>query len=65
MLHKLGYEYTCSECKKPKLLEEMQGDDSELCIDCHDAWCKSEIAYWKPLYEGEKLAGLIPDKISR
>jgi DNA-directed RNA polymerase subunit RPC12/RpoP len=59
MLHKMGYEYTCAECAKPKRKEEMQGDESDQCIDCHEAWLKSEIAYWRPLYEGEKLAGLL------
>jgi hypothetical protein len=49
----------CFSCKKRRFSEEMQGDESELCIDCHEVWFKSEMAYWKPLYEGEKLAGLL------
>ena len=52
----------CEQCGE--LLYEGEFGDAEngLCIVCHDDWVKKQKAYWKPLYEGEKQAGLIPDK---
>ena len=35
-------------------------NEADQCDDCHDKWEAAQIAYWRPLYEGEKLAGLLP-----
>lgn len=62
MLHKLGYEYKCETCEKPKTDDEMVGGDE--CMDCYDIRFTKEYAYWKPLYDAEKAMGLLdlPDK---
>lgn len=59
MLHKLGYEYTCENCEEPKTLEDMSSHDNDWCIDCQDEFETREDAYWKPLYDGERVAGLL------
>jgi hypothetical protein len=33
-------------------------DEASQCHDCHDAWSQKQAHYWKPLYDGEVLAGL-------
>lgn len=43
---------TC--CKRVESVNET-GD----CEDCHDKWEAAQIAYWRPLYLGEKQAGLL------
>lgn len=29
------------------------------CFDCYEKWFAEQVAYWKPLYKGEVLAGLV------
>lgn len=29
-------------------------NEADQCEDCHDLWMQREMAYWRPLYEGEK-----------
>ena len=36
--------------------------DGHLCEACYDAEFEKQKAYWLPLYEGEKRAGLIGPK---
>lgn len=36
------------------------GDDGALCEWCRDEQFEAQVAYWRPLYEGEKQAGLLP-----
>ncbi len=51
----------CEKCKQEKDSDEMCTDESGLCHSCRDKWIAEQYDYWKPLYDGEKLAGLIPD----
>ena len=51
--------FTCSSCKAKLPIDEMFDGENETCEPCHDAWFAAEYAYWKPLYDGEKLAGLL------
>lgn len=62
MLHKMGFDCFCQSCGKPKREEEISDKENGICETCRDKWVAAEMAFWKPLYEGEKLAGLIPDK---
>ena len=41
--------------------DKLEGRSDEDCGLCHIA-DKADEAYWRQLYEGEKRAGLIPDK---
>lgn len=43
MLHKLGYEYTCARCEKPKREEAMAAFHSNICITCEEALGPEEI----------------------
>ncbi len=49
---------TCEKCKCVKDDDEMCGDESGWCFDCHDAWVDREIAHYYPLYLGEVSAGI-------
>lgn len=49
----------CSQCGKQKPLIDA---DNSLCEDCLDEYTKEQIRYWRPLYEGEKQAGLLPSR---
>ena len=60
MLHKMGFDCVCYECKAPKTYDEMHEND--ICVDCHDKWFAEEAAYWKPLYLGEVAAGLVKER---
>ena len=62
MLHKMGFDCVCEKCKQPKYFDEITDTENGFCETCRDAWIAQQYAYWKPLYDGEKLAGLIPDK---
>lgn len=44
----------CGTCKQ----EVESVDDADECEQCRDEWEAAMIAYYRPLYEGEKLAGL-------
>ena len=61
MLHKMGYDWTCAECEKPCRDEDIADKENGICQECHDAECDRQEKYWKPLYEGEKRAGLVKD----
>lgn len=37
-------------------------NEADQCEDCYDKWFSDQVKYWKPLYDGEKRAGLIKDK---
>ena len=51
---------TCTECGRECSLEDEAGcTENDTCVDCHDAWIAEQTAYWKPLYDGEKRAGLL------
>ena len=62
MLHKMGYDYTCAECSKPCRDEDIGDFENGLCIECYEKDMDAREKYWRPLYEGEKKAGLLPDK---
>ena len=47
----------------PKHSDELEGRSNLDCEAC-DLADKAEEAYWRERYEGEKLAGLIPEKDS-
>lgn len=34
-------------------------NEADMCDECHEQWFQKEYAYWKPLYDGEVLAGLV------
>ena len=40
------------------MFDEIYDGENGICETCHDAWFASELAYWKPLYDGEVAAGL-------
>lgn len=52
--------FTCEKCGQPS--EEVGCKENDWCMDCYEEWFASEWAYWKPLYDGEKQAGLLDDK---
>ena len=52
-------EYFCDTCHESKHLDEMAHTDAEICEECHEKWFQEQIAYWKPLYDAEKRAGLL------
>ena len=58
MLHKMGYEFVCSECDQPVHEDEVSDNENGICETCHDKWCREQEAYWRPRYDGEKLAGI-------
>lgn len=62
MLHKMGFDCICENCHQPKTNDQIADTENGWCEDCRDKWISSQMAYWKPLYEGEKLAGFISDK---
>lgn len=62
MIHKMGYDCLCEKCKQPKHFDEIADGENGWCETCRDTWIAEREAYWRPLYEGEKLAGLLPDK---
>jgi hypothetical protein len=43
----------------PKHDDQLEGRSDLECEECYEA-DKAEEAYWRELYEGEKLAGLLP-----
>lgn len=45
----------CEHCGK--LVESI--NEADMCEDCHDKWFQEQYAHWRPLYEGEVLAGLV------
>ncbi len=54
----------CERCHQPILDEDdYHSDDSgEHHQACFDEWFKEEGAYWRPIYDREKRAGLIPKR---
>lgn len=62
MLPIMGYKHTCTECGKACRDEDIGDQENGLCIKCHDAEMEAREKYWRPLYEGEKRAGLLPRK---
>lgn len=59
MLHKMGYDYYCADCEKPCRDEDIADHENGVCEACADAWEKEQMEYWRPLYKGEKQAGLL------
>jgi len=57
--------FDCEECGNPVTADEQYCGETNHCEACMDKWHAEQIAYWKPLYEGEKLAGLLPDRDDR
>lgn len=50
--------YTCDTCKQLFDYDEIMDRENCICETCHDKRCKEEYAYFKPIYDGEVLAGL-------
>ena len=48
--------FICEKCGEPG--EEIGDGENCWCMDCYSAWCDHQIAYYRPIYEGEKQAGL-------
>ena len=62
MIHKMGYEHTCTGCGKSCRAEDIGDPENDLCIKCHDAEMEAQEKYWRSLYDGEKRAGLLSRK---
>ena len=62
MILKLDYVGYCSVCNEPVKEEDIGDAENETCLKCHDKILAEAEAYWRPLYDGEKLAGLLPNK---
>ena len=62
MLDKMGIIGKCEECGKWVEDDDVGCEENGLCIACKDADDKKQMEHWKPLYEGEKQAGLLPRK---
>ena len=64
MLHELGYDFLCERCGKPASYNDATVGDGEncWCDECCDKDHQANYAYWKPLYDGEKRAGLVGKK---
>lgn len=54
----LKMDILCEHCGK--YVESV--NEADMCEDCHDKWFQEQYAYWRPLYEGEVLAGLVGEK---
>lgn len=52
--------FRCSDCGKSVYGDDIGCRENEVCTDCQDKLEREQEAYWRPLYEGEKLAGLLP-----
>ena len=52
--------FMCTRCGEPS--DEKGCSENDWCVGCYEKWFNAEMAYWKPLYEGEKQAGLIDDE---
>ena len=63
--------FVCPRCSKYIDLdfdsEEVysDGENDDICMDCHDKRVQKEYAYWKPLYDAEVRAGLYDPKLGR
>ena len=51
-------DHICTTCKQPKPVDEIHDRENEICVDCYEQWFQDECAYWRPLYDGEVLAGI-------
>jgi len=45
----------CETCKQHVEIV----NEADECVDCHEARIREEYASWRPVYEGEKRAGLL------
>lgn len=42
------------------------GENDPICMNCHEDWVAKEYAHWKPVYDGEVLAGIAgPDSMTQ
>lgn len=57
--------YNCEKCGEPVTAANIGCRENELCEVCLDKWEAAQIAYWYPLYLGEKQAGLLADEEDR
>jgi hypothetical protein len=62
MIHKLGYDCLCERCGTACTYDDIADTENGWCERCVDAYFEEQYRYWRPLYEGEKQAGLIPEK---
>lgn len=56
--------FYCTKCSEPVDAEDAYFADREndICQQCNEKWISEQARYWRPLYEGEKSAGLLePD----
>ena len=51
--------FICEKCGEPS--EEMGCSENDWCVDCYGEWFTAWAAYYRPLYEGEKQAGLLDE----
>lgn len=51
----------CTECERPIDTDLEFADENERCQDCCENDFQEQLSYWQPLYQGEKLAGLLSE----
>lgn len=51
----------CNDCGQPREIV----NEADQCEECADAWFEAQRAYWRPLYLGEKQAGLLDAALSQ
>jgi len=66
--HYPGTRQLCVECAEPTGRCEDDSvhieDHGPLCEACYDLEFERQKQHWQPLYEGEKIAGFLPNKDS-
>ena len=57
----------CEKCKQPITEDRPRGHHPEIdsCEECEEAEFQEQMAYWRPLYEAEKAAGLLMSEEER
>jgi len=57
VISRMGYDTQCERCGVACMFEDV--DEEGICQECQEAEADRQAAYWKPLYDGEKAAGLL------
>jgi ribosome-binding protein aMBF1 (putative translation factor) len=52
----------CESQVDSDLVNMVEYGDESVCEECCEEEFQEQVAYWKPLYEGEKRAGFLPEK---
>lgn len=48
--------FICEKCGEPS--DDVGCDENNWCVACYEEWFAYQVDYYRPIYEGEKQAGL-------